>query len=100
MSAIMATGVNNISAEQLLANYCDASMLAVYCRRLGKSDKGGAATLAERIAREWAKPSFVGPTEDGGGATSGKRKAAAAAEPKPKQQKKPKQPREDWRSPP
>ena len=52
-------GVSSISAEMLLANYFSAGMLGAYCKqRLGKSDKGGAATLAERIAREWAKPSF------------------------------------------
>ena len=53
-------GVNSLSAEMLIANYFSASMLGAYCReRIGKSDKGGAATLAERIAREWAKPSFA-----------------------------------------
>ena len=53
-------GVNSLSAEMLMANYFSASMLATYCReRINKSDKGGAATLAERIAREWAKPSFA-----------------------------------------
>jgi len=53
-------GVNNLSAEQLLANYC-GSLLAAYCKRLGKSEKGGAATLAERVARECNKPSFAAP---------------------------------------
>ena len=53
-------GVSSISAEMLLANYFSAGLLGTYCReRIGKSDKGGAATLAERIAREWAKPSFA-----------------------------------------
>ena len=48
-------GVNSLSAEMLMANYFSAGMLGAYCReRIGKSDKGGAATLAERIAREWA----------------------------------------------
>ena len=52
-------GVNSLSAEMLMANYFSAGMLGKYCStRLGKSDKGGAATLAERIAREWAKPTF------------------------------------------
>ena len=52
-------GVNSISAEMLMANYFNPGMLATYCKeRINKSDKGGAATLAERIAREWAKPSF------------------------------------------
>ena len=104
-------GVNKISAEQLLASYFDASLLAAYCRRLGKSDKGGAATLAERVAREWAKPSFAAPTTGGGedgasGAPAGKRKAVAAVateptKPKPKQKKKKgaSEPQADWRTP-
>ena len=54
-------GVSNLNAEMLLANYFSADMLAKYAKALGKSDKGGAATLAERIAREWAKPSFAPP---------------------------------------
>jgi len=54
-------GVSNLNAEMLLANYFQSSILAPYARRLGKSDKGGTATLAERIAREWAKPSFAPP---------------------------------------
>lgn len=54
-------GVSNLNAEMLLANYFQASVLGPYARRLGKSDKGGTATLAERIAREWAKPSFAPP---------------------------------------
>ena len=54
-------GVSNLNAEMLLANYFSAGMLAKYAKALGKSDKGGAATLAERIAREWAKPSFAPP---------------------------------------
>jgi hypothetical protein len=53
--------VSKISAEQLLANYFSAGVLGAYARRIGKSDKGGQATLAERIAREWAKPSFEPP---------------------------------------
>lgn len=58
-------GVNNLNAEMLLANYFNAGMLAKYAARLGKSEKGGAASLAERIAREWAKPSFAPPTSEG-----------------------------------
>ena len=54
-------GVSNLNAEMLLANYFSAGMLAKYAKALGKSDKGSAATLAERIAREWAKPSFAPP---------------------------------------
>jgi cell division septation protein DedD len=66
-------GVSGISAEQLMANYFSVGMLGKYAVRLGKSDKGGAATLAERIAREWAKPSFEAPG-GGGGSSSTKRK--------------------------
>ena len=65
-------GVNNLNAEMLLANYFSQQMLGAYAARLGKSDKGGTATLAERIAREWAKPSFAPP------ATSKKRKEGAS----------------------
>ena len=52
-------GVSNLNAEMLLANWFSASILGEYAQRLGKSSKGSAATLADRIAREWAKPSFV-----------------------------------------
>ena len=49
--------VNNLSSEALLARFFDDELLGDYCRdRLGKSDKGNSATLAARIAREWAKP--------------------------------------------
>ena len=65
-------GVSKISAEQLLANYFSAGVLGAYARRIGKSDKGGQATIAERIAREWAKPSFEPPAS---------RKRPAEAEP-------------------
>ena len=41
-------GVSNLNAEMLLANYFSAGMLAKYAKALGKSDKGSAATLAER----------------------------------------------------
>ncbi len=83
-------GVSKISAEQLLANYFSAGVLGAYARRIGKSDKGGQATLAERIAREWAKPSFKPPPAPSGGqkkrkvqeappeATAAKRSAAMA----------------------
>ena len=67
-------GVSKISAEQLLANYFSAGVLGAYARRIGKSDKGGQATIAERIAREWAKPSFEPPA-------SSSRKRPAEAEP-------------------
>ena len=53
-------GVNKLTAEMLMANYFSIPMLSAYCRdRIAKSDKGNAATLAGRIAREWAKPSFT-----------------------------------------
>ena len=42
-------GVSNLNAEMLLANYFSAGMLAQYAKALGKSDKGSAATLAERM---------------------------------------------------
>jgi hypothetical protein len=51
-------GVNSISAEQLLASYFESDMLSAYSSSLGKSGKGSAATLAARVAGEWAKPSF------------------------------------------
>jgi hypothetical protein len=52
--------VNSISAEMLLARFFDRELLGPYCeQRLGKSGKGDAATLAARIAREWAKPTFA-----------------------------------------
>ena len=69
-------GVSNLNAEMLLANYFSAGMLASYAKALGKSDKGGAATLAERIAREWAKPSFAPPAST---AAAAKRTAEAEA---------------------
>ncbi|KAG8465561.1 hypothetical protein KFE25_002868 [Diacronema lutheri] len=51
--------VNSLSAELLLARFFDSALLGSYCERwLAKSGKGSAATLAARIAREWAKPSF------------------------------------------
>mmetsp|Transcript_24842 Transcript_24842/g.57054 ORF Transcript_24842/g.57054 Transcript_24842/m.57054 type:complete len:356 (-) Transcript_24842:1122-2189(-) len=50
---------NDLSAEMLLARFFDASVLSIYCEVvLGKSGKGGTATLAARIASEWIKPSF------------------------------------------
>ena len=51
--------VNNLSAEALLARFFDEGLLSAYCAaKIGKSGKGNAATLAARIAKEWAKPSF------------------------------------------
>ena len=70
-------GVSNLNAEMLLANYFSAGMLAKYAKALGKSDKGGAATLAERIAREWAKPTFAPPAST---TAAAKRTAEAEAE--------------------
>ena len=53
--------VNHLNPEQMLARFFDAAVLGTYCStRLGKSDKGSAATLAGRIAREWARPDFGG----------------------------------------
>ena len=69
-------GVSNLNAEMLLANFFNASILGDYARKLGKSDKGGTATLAERIAREWAKPSFAPPA-----APSGQKRPAEAPPP-------------------
>ena len=54
-------GVGNLSAEMLLANYFSAPILSRYAALLGKSGKGGTASLAARIAGEWAKPSFTPP---------------------------------------
>ena len=57
--------VNNISAEMLLARFFDKSVLSEYSeKKLGKSGKGSVATLAARIAREWAKPTFSIPNGD------------------------------------
>jgi hypothetical protein len=51
--------VSSISVEQLLANYFDTKTLGEYCeKKLDKSKKGSTSVLAERIAREWNKPSF------------------------------------------
>ena len=73
-------GVSSISAEMLLANYFSTGILSTYCReRINKSDKGGAATLAERIAREWAKPSFS-PSPAPGGPKRKEPEEPAAAE--------------------
>jgi hypothetical protein len=61
ITASLATcmAVSSLSVEALLARFFDEGMLSVYCSaKLGKSSKGNAATLASRIAREWAKPSF------------------------------------------
>jgi hypothetical protein len=49
--------LNSLSAEMLLARFFDASLLGAYCeRRLGKSAKGSASTLAARIVAAWEKP--------------------------------------------
>lgn len=65
---------NHLSHEMMLARFFDAKVLGEYCRTvLNKSDKGAAATLAARIAKEWDRKDF----DCGGGSTS----AAAADEP-------------------
>jgi hypothetical protein len=52
-------GMNNLTAEMLLARFFDASVLSHYSQEvLVKSGKGSAATLAARIAKEWSKPDF------------------------------------------
>lgn len=57
--------VNNLSAEMMLGRFFDATVLGDYCKKvLFKSDKGGVATLAARIAREWGKPSFIATTNE------------------------------------
>lgn len=55
--------VNSLSCEMMLARFFDASVLADYAEKLGKSGKGPAATLAARIAKEWQRPDF-GATEE------------------------------------
>ena len=77
-------GVNNLSAEALLARFFDGALLGEYCAaRLCKSAKGNAATLAARIAREWAKPAFAPVSGGGGGGGS-----AATKEPPAKRARK------------
>jgi hypothetical protein len=44
-----------LSPASFLARFFDAKMLAVHAELLGKSPKGTAPILAERIAGEWAK---------------------------------------------
>ena len=74
--------VNSLSAEQMLARFFDASVLAEYCERLGKSSNGPAATLAARIAKEWAQPDFAAEAADEGSpASSGKQPATAWKQP-------------------
>lgn len=49
--------VNSLSVEMLLARFFDTSLLGSYCeKRLGKSAKGSASTLAARIVSAWGKP--------------------------------------------
>ena len=86
LSAVM--GVSGLNAEMLLASYFDAGLLGTYCeRRLGKSAKGSAATLAARIAREWEKPDFQ-PLGGGEAKAAAGEKAKAAASETPKQPEK------------
>lgn len=52
--------VNNLSAEMILAQFFDKSVLSKYSEStLKKSGKGSASTLAARIATAWAKPTFA-----------------------------------------
>jgi hypothetical protein len=44
-----------LSPASFLARFFDAKMLAIHAELLGKSPKGTAPTLAERISGEWAK---------------------------------------------
>jgi hypothetical protein len=44
-----------LSPASFLARFFDAKMLAMHAELLGKSPKGTAPTLAERIAGEWTK---------------------------------------------
>ena len=44
-----------LSVGSFLARFFDASMLVVHCQLLGKSTKGNAPALAERIANRWAR---------------------------------------------
>jgi len=53
-------GMNNLTAEMLLARFFDKSILSQYSQRvLSKSGKGSVATLAARITKEWSKPDFL-----------------------------------------
>lgn len=53
-------GMNNLTAEMLLARFFDDSVLSHYCKEvLEKSGKGSCATLAARISKEWSKPDFL-----------------------------------------
>lgn len=75
--------VNAISAEVLLARFFSRELLGPYCeQRLGKSGKGDAATLAARVAREWAKPNFR-ETRAGEATPAAAAPAVAAASAKP-----------------
>jgi hypothetical protein len=56
-------GMNNLTAEMLLARFLDVSVLSHYSVEvLEKSGKGSCATLAARIAKEWSKPDFQQPS--------------------------------------
>lgn len=70
--------VNSLNHEMLLARFFDSSVLAAYCNRLGQSDKGSAATLAARIAKEWSRPDF-GEVEASAASTAGSSSVAAEA---------------------
>ena len=75
---IDAMAVNALSAEALLARFFDEGTLGEYCTaQLGKSAKGNAATLAARIAREWAKPAFKPRAKHGGAGGGGQSRSCA-----------------------
>ena len=50
--------VNKLSAEMMLARFFDAEVLREYLARRSMPEKGSAATLAARIAKEWSRPDF------------------------------------------
>ena len=74
--------VNSLSAEALMARFFDDAMLGAYCvSRLGKSGKGNAATLAARVAKEWARPAFEPLAAAAEGAPAPKKQKVASAAP-------------------
>jgi hypothetical protein len=48
-------GQQNLTASTLLGRFFSADSLGKYCEKKGKSPKGGAATLASRVAGIWEK---------------------------------------------
>eukprot|EP00588_Corethron_pennatum_P019232 CAMPEP_0194310618 /NCGR_PEP_ID=MMETSP0171-20130528/7572_1 /TAXON_ID=218684 /ORGANISM="Corethron pennatum, Strain L29A3" /LENGTH=355 /DNA_ID=CAMNT_0039064337 /DNA_START=192 /DNA_END=1256 /DNA_ORIENTATION=- len=56
-------GMNDLSAEMLLARFFDVQVLKRYAEEvLEKSGKGSAPTLAARIFREWSREDFGTPS--------------------------------------